>query len=85
MKPTHILGIASLIVLLLATTLVLSAFHQAPEPSAGLATQSLQSRVTPLQVGTDLSEIGSTTGILIMGSVIVVIITAPLLLRKKRR
>jgi hypothetical protein len=85
MKTTHVPGIAILIVLLLATTLVVSAFHQPPESGADLNTWTLQSRVQPLQIDTDLSEIGSTTGIFIMGFVIVVIIAAPLLLRKKRR
>lgn len=84
MKPTHILGISILIVLLLATTLVVSAFHQPPEPTTGLNTLALQSKVSPLQIDTDLSEIGSTTGIFVMGFVIVLIITTPLLLRKKR-
>jgi hypothetical protein len=85
MKTNHLPGIAILIVLMLAATLVLSAFHKTPEPSAGLNTSTLQSNVQPLQIDTDLSEIGSTTGIFIMGFVIVVIIAAPLLLRKKRR
>jgi hypothetical protein len=84
MKPTHILGISILIVFLLATTLVVSAFHQPPEPSAGLNLLASQSRVQPAQIDTDLSEIGSTTGIFIMGLVIVLIISTPLLLRKKR-
>lgn len=85
MKPTHILGISILIVLLLATTLVVSAFYQPPEAAAGLNTETLQSKVAPAQIDTDLSEIGSTTGIFIMGFVIVLIIATPLLLRKKRQ
>lgn len=84
MKPTHILGISILIVFLLATTLVVSAFHQPSEPAVGLDMLASQSKVLPAQIDTDLSEIGSTTGIFIMGSVIVLIISAPLLLRKKR-
>lgn len=85
MKPTHILGISILIVFMLATTLVVSAFHQPPEASTGVNTSVLQSKVQPLQIDTDLSEIGSTTGIFIMGFVIVLIISTPLLLRKKRQ
>ncbi len=85
MKPTHIIGLAILFVFLLATTLVVSAFHQPPEPAAGLNTLALQSKTLPLQIDTGISEIGSTTGIFIMGFVIVLIIAAPLLLRKKRR
>lgn len=84
MKPMHILGIATLIVLMLATTLILSAFHQPMEPTTGLNTLTLQSKIVPLQIGTDLSVVGSTTGILIMGFVIVLIVSVPLLLRKKK-
>ncbi len=78
------LGIAILIVLLLAATLVVSAFHQPLVPVTGLEASALQNKVTPLR-DEDLSEIGSTTGIMIMGAVIVLIISTPLLFRKKRQ
>lgn len=84
MKSHHIPGIAILIVLLLAATLVVSAFHQPLVPLTGLEPSSVQNKALPRQIDTDLSEIGSTNGILIMGVVIVLIISAPLILRKKR-
>jgi hypothetical protein len=84
MKSYHILGIAILLVLLLAATLVVSAFHQPLVPVTGLEASALQSKVLSVQIDTDLSEIGSTSGILIMGFAIVLIISAPLILRKKK-
>jgi hypothetical protein len=85
MKSHHIPGIAILIVLVLAATLVVSAFHQPLVPSDGLDLSAVQNKVHAVQIDTDLSEVGSTTGILIMGFVIVLIISAPLILRKKNR
>jgi hypothetical protein len=84
MKSHHISGIAILLVLLLAAALVVSAFHQPSVPVTDLETVTVQNKVLPAQIDTDLSEVGSTSGILIMGFVIVLIISAPLILRKKR-
>jgi len=84
MKNHHIPGIAIFLVLLLAAALVVSAFHQPLIPVTGMDAQAAQNKVVPAQIDTDLSEIGSTSGILIMGFAIVVIISAPLILRKKR-
>ena len=85
MKPFHILGFATLIVLMLATVLVISAFNQPSQPTTRLNTAAIQSRINLPQESTDLSVVGSTTGIVIMGFLIVLIITIPQLLRKKRR
>ena len=84
MKPIHIFGIVALIVLLLATTLILSAFHQPLEATAGLNELSLQSKIALPQIDTGESVVGSTSGIVIMGVVIVLIIAVPLFLRKKK-
>lgn len=83
MKPIHILSLAALIVLLLATALILSAFHQPMIPVTGVDPLSMQSKIVSPQIE-DLSEVGSTTGIFIMGVVIVLITTIPMLARKKR-
>jgi uncharacterized membrane protein len=74
-----------LIVLLLAATLILSAFHQPVIPVTGETPVSMQSKIVlPQTQDTDLSEVGSTTGIFIMGFVIVLITVTPLVLRKKK-
>lgn len=83
MKPIHILSLATLIVLLLATALILSAFHQPMIPVTGVDPLSMQSKIVSPQTE-DLSEVGSTTGIFIMGVVIVLITTVPMLARKKK-
>ncbi len=84
MKPIHILGISALIVLLISTSLILSAFHLPPEPTTGFNTLTLQGKIAFPQIDTGDSEVGNTTGIFIMGVVIVLIITVPLFLRKKK-
>lgn len=83
MKPIHILILAALIVLLLATALILSAFHQPMIPVTGVDPLSMQSKIVSPQTE-DLSEVGSTTGIFIMGAVIILITTVPMLARKKK-
>ncbi|MCC7118180.1 MAG: hypothetical protein IT310_06610 [Anaerolineales bacterium] len=71
----NILLISILFILILATVFVAASFVQAAEPAAGLALQSKAA---------DLSEIGSTTGIFSMGVVILLIVTLPLIFRKKK-
>ncbi|MBL8077476.1 MAG: hypothetical protein JNM55_05905 [Anaerolineales bacterium] len=83
MKPIHILAFAALIVLLLATALILSAFHQPMIPVTGVDPLSMQNKITAFQTD-DLSEVGSTTGIFIMGAVILLIVAVPMLARKKK-
>jgi hypothetical protein len=82
MKTSHILGTAILIVILLAAVLAVMAFHQ-PVAAANASTPPIQATVQPGD--TDLSEVGSTDGIVIMGFVIVAIISIPLMFRKKKK
>jgi hypothetical protein len=65
--------------------LVLPNFNQTAvaAQSTIAASSSLQS--TPTPQAEDVSVIGSTDGILIMGIVIVLIVTLPLLFHKKRK
>lgn len=81
MKSTRILILATSFVLMLATTFVIASFVQSAESTSGLV---LQSKIGLAQIDTDLSEVGSTTGIFIMGIVIALIISAPLIFRKKK-
>ncbi|MCC6260081.1 MAG: hypothetical protein IT311_04380 [Anaerolineales bacterium] len=69
-----------LFILILASVFVAASFVQAAEPAIGLA---LQSKAVLPQTFTDLSEVGSTTGIFIMGVVILLIVTLPLIFRRK--
>ena len=85
MKTYRSLGIAILIVLILATTLVVSAFHEPLQPAMGKDTVAWQSTEVPVTADTDSSQVGSTTGIFIMEFVIVLIIAVPLIFRKKKK
>lgn len=80
MKKTFTLTVSILFFTLLILGLMLSAFNQAPVSAQSV--QSLQTTPTPQ---TDTSVIGSTDGILIMGIVIVLIVTLPLLFRKRSK
>ncbi|HRQ23910.1 MAG TPA: hypothetical protein PLF42_10840 [Anaerolineales bacterium] len=80
MKRTHLFyALVVLVAILIATLTILNFF-----PSFALtqhATGALQ-QVTPTPPA-DSSEIGSTDGILIMGFVIALIVTLPLIFRKQ--
>lgn len=79
MKTTLIF---SLLIFLLALTLGFANFHTPPALARQDALPVLQqTTATPIAQG--ISEIGSTSGILFMGVVIVLIVTLPLLFRKR--
>jgi len=85
MKTSHIFGI-SLIFVTLVFALASINFNQ-PEVAAknlGAASLSMQIATASPPVE-DVSEVGSTDGIFIMGVVLVVIVTLPLLFRKKKK
>lgn len=85
MKAKNIFGIIALLLSILTLLLVLTNFN----PPAALA-QNASSNLTAFQQATptpqveDASEIGSTDGILIMGVVIVLIVTLPLIFQKRK-
>lgn len=85
MKAKHFFGISMALLGLLILVLSLTNFN----PPAAFAlgpSASLRGQWTPApasQAGDD-SEIGSTDGIIVMGIVIVLIVTLPLALHKKR-
>jgi hypothetical protein len=84
MKTNRYLSLLTLLVILLVASLILTSFHQpavlAQQTTAGLIRPQA---ATPTPVGQAASEIGSTDGILLMGVVIVLIVTLPLVFRKK--
>lgn len=85
MKAKHLFGIAAL--LLVTIILLLVPVNFAPSPAlandASAAVSTLAQTETPVQFADD-SEIGSTDGILVMGVVIVLIVSLPLIFHKKR-
>jgi len=83
MKTSPIFGIA-LIFLTLVFVLASTNFGQPEAAAKNLGTASLSAQVpTPTQSGEDLSEVGSTDGIVVMGFVLVAIVTLPLLFHRK--
>lgn len=78
-RPAIILGVS------LTLALLSAALTQAVQPGGygnlSAAAFFLQTTPTPEQV--DISEVGSTDGIVVMGFVIVAIVVLPILLRRK--
>ena len=85
MKTSQILGAAILMLLLSATVLIISTFNQPGVSAEQLSTSALQAQVTLTPVAEDQSVSGSTDGIVVMGILIVVIITLPIVFRRKRK
>lgn len=86
MKATHILGIIGILLLILTLFLALSNFNASPSAlqNATAGSISFRQSSTPTPTIEATSEIGSTDGILVMGVVIVLIVTLPLLFYKRK-
>jgi hypothetical protein len=86
MKTLHIFGITLLLIVLIFG-LVAAASIDHPKAAA----QNLSAAALPLKIATptpavkDKSEVGSTTGIVIMGIFLAIIIILPLLILRKRK
>jgi hypothetical protein len=85
MKTSPIFGIA-LIFITLVFVLASTNFGQPEAAAKNLGAASLSMQVpTPVSNGEDLSEVGSTDGIVIMGFALTAIVTLPLLFHQKKR
>jgi uncharacterized ion transporter superfamily protein YfcC len=86
MKTSHIFGITLLFILLVFLLAVGANFdhHTASAQNLSAASFPLQNP-TPTPIAGDHSEVGSTDGIVIMGVVLVIVVTVPLLFRRKRK
>ena len=82
MKAKHIFSVVFLFLTALTIVLALTNFNPPAAFAQNTIPMALQ-QATPTPV-VDSSEIGSTNGILIMGIVIVLIVTLPLILHKKK-
>jgi len=74
-----------LLFVVLVFALVIMSCAQAVTPPQNLGAASLSLQDTPIPPDEDQSVIGSTDGILIMGIVIVMIISLPILLHRKKK
>ncbi len=80
---TFIVNVSLFIILILM--LIQPYFNQPIVSAQGSSVAALTLQSTPTPQVEDASIIGSTDGILVMGIVIVVIVTVPLLFRKKQK
>lgn len=85
MKTTFTLIVSISLFILLMLALVLPNFNQTAVAAQSTIAASPSLQITPTPQAEDVSVIGSTDGILIMGIVIVLIVTLPLLFHKKRK
>lgn len=83
MKAKHIFNVTVLLLSILTMVLVLINFNPPVAFAKDTVTMALQ-QATPTPQAADISEIGSTDGILIMGIVIVLIVILPLIVQKRK-
>ena len=84
MKTSHILGIALLFTALIFVFITV-AFNQPMVSSQNLGAAALHLQITPTPTENDVSVIGSTDGILIMGFVIMLITVVPVIIYKIKK
>ncbi|MFN3490718.1 MAG: hypothetical protein ACK40V_00710 [Anaerolineales bacterium] len=80
---TYTLGLAALLLIILTLALGASNFIPTEAFNASAGASLMIQQPTPAPITQLDSEIGSTDGIFVMGVVIVLIITLPILFRKK--
>jgi len=86
MKTSQIFGITLLFILLVFVLAAAANFDHRTVSAQNLSAASLPlQNLTPTPIAGDHSEVGSTDGIVIMGVVLVIVVTVPLLFRRKRK
>jgi len=83
MKTKSIFSVIALLLVILTFLLVVTNFNP-PAVSAKDSNLTAVQQITPTPQAVDTSEVGSTDGILIMGVVIVLIVTLPLIFQKRK-
>jgi hypothetical protein len=85
MKTAYIFGI-TLVFITLVFVLASTNFDQPAATTHNLSAASLPEQIaSPTPLAGDVSEVGSTDGIVIMGVILVLIVTLPVLFHKKRK
>ncbi len=85
MKAISSFGIFAALLIALIVILAMSNFSPSLASGQLTGSASMIQQATPTPENGDASEIGSTDGILVMGFVIVLIVTLPLLFHKRNR
>jgi hypothetical protein len=86
MKTSYIFVITLTFIVLVFALVAVANFDYPTVSPKNLSTVSLSMQIsTPDQPADNVSEVGSTDGIVIMGFVLVIIVIMPVLFRKKKR
>jgi hypothetical protein len=86
MKTSHIFGIALAFILLVFVLAATANIDQSKVSAKNLGAASLSMQVTtPTPPAQGVSVVGSTDGIVIMGFVIAIIVTLPVLFHKRKK
>jgi hypothetical protein len=86
MKTSYIFGIALVFIVLIFGLVAVANFDHPTVSAKNLSTASLSMQISsPTPSVGDRSEVGSTDGIVIMGFVLVIIVTLPLLFHRKKK
>jgi hypothetical protein len=83
MKSSSLITISILVIL--AATLIAATFGRPPAFADGPGTRALRGQVTATPLAGDRSVIGSTNGIVVLGVLIVLIVTVPLIFRRRKK
>jgi len=86
MKTSYIFGITLAFIVLVFVLAAVANFGYPAVSPKNLSAASLSMQITtPSQPAENVSEVGSTDGIVIMGFVLVIIVIVPVLFRKKKK
>jgi hypothetical protein len=86
MKTSYVFGIALMFIVLVFALAAFANFDHPTVSAKNLSASSLAMQsATPTPPAGDHSEIGSTDGIVIMGFVLVLVVTLPVLFHKRKK
>ena len=86
MKTSYIFGITLVFIVLVFALVAVANFDHPTVSAKNLSAASLSMQITtPTPPTENVSEVGSTDGIVIMGFVLVIVVTLPVLLHRKKK
>jgi len=86
MKTSHVFGITLLFIVFVLVLAAAASFGHPTASGQNLGAAALHMQVTtPIPPTEGVSEVGSTDGIVIMGFVLVIVVTVPLIFHRKRK
>jgi hypothetical protein len=86
MKTLHIFGIALIFIVLVFVLAATANIEQSKVSAKNLGAASLSMQIaTPTPHGEGVSVVGSTDGIVIMGFVLAIVVTLPVLFHRKKK